>query len=389
MLVNAIRRGARRWQSYARERVDLRRASRSSAASLFELLGGRRCSRPTPADFVLLVLVGLHGHERAELPADRGRLRGRRRSVDPAQPPRRSTCRCCRWSSPSGCSPPASPSPTSGTDLGALGLLAVIGLIFQYLLRTALQLEERKDQARGAHARARVAAGRAARHGAADALAARQDDRAPLRGGRALLARDRQRARALPSATRTSCTPPRCCTTSASSSSRTRSSSPTRSSRRRTSRSSAAIRSRARGSSRGSTGYGPVAEIILAHHERIDGDGYPNGLAGEQIPLAARIISVADTYDVMTVARLLPPPGVVARGRSRSCGACPAPSSTATWSRSSSACSSERSVTFRHADDADFERELNLERRVRGLRRAARRRCLDDVFDAAPCRGGR
>ena len=47
-------------------------------------------------------------------------------------------------------------------------------------------------------------------------------------------------------------------------------------------------------------GYGPVAEIILAHHERIDGDGYPNGLAGEQIPLAARIISVADTYDVMT-----------------------------------------------------------------------------------------
>ena len=47
-------------------------------------------------------------------------------------------------------------------------------------------------------------------------------------------------------------------------------------------------------------GYGPVAEIILAHHERIDGNGYPNGLVGEQIPLAARIISVADTYDVMT-----------------------------------------------------------------------------------------
>ena len=47
-------------------------------------------------------------------------------------------------------------------------------------------------------------------------------------------------------------------------------------------------------------GYGPVAEIILAHHERIDGNGYPSGLVGEQIPLAARIISVADTYDVMT-----------------------------------------------------------------------------------------
>ena len=47
-------------------------------------------------------------------------------------------------------------------------------------------------------------------------------------------------------------------------------------------------------------GYGPVAEIILAHHERIDGKGYPRGLDGDEIPELARIISVADTYDVMT-----------------------------------------------------------------------------------------
>jgi len=47
-------------------------------------------------------------------------------------------------------------------------------------------------------------------------------------------------------------------------------------------------------------GYGPVAEIILAHHERIDGKGYPRGLSGDDIPELARIISVADTYDVMT-----------------------------------------------------------------------------------------
>src|SRR5260221_6733442 len=47
-------------------------------------------------------------------------------------------------------------------------------------------------------------------------------------------------------------------------------------------------------------GYGPVAEIILAHHERIDGKGYPRGLEGDSIPELARIISVADTYDVMT-----------------------------------------------------------------------------------------
>lgn len=42
------------------------------------------------------------------------------------------------------------------------------------------------------------------------------------------------------------------------------------------------------------------AEIVLAHHERYDGKGYPNGLKGEQIPLGARIFSVVDTLDAMT-----------------------------------------------------------------------------------------
>jgi hypothetical protein len=41
------------------------------------------------------------------------------------------------------------------------------------------------------------------------------------------------------------------------------------------------------------------AEIVIAHHERIDGSGYPRGLRGEQIPLEARILAVADTYDVL------------------------------------------------------------------------------------------
>ena len=47
-------------------------------------------------------------------------------------------------------------------------------------------------------------------------------------------------------------------------------------------------------------GYGPVADIIISHHERVDGKGYPHGVAGDEIPLGSRIISVADTYDVMT-----------------------------------------------------------------------------------------
>ena len=47
-------------------------------------------------------------------------------------------------------------------------------------------------------------------------------------------------------------------------------------------------------------GYRPVGEIILAHHERIDGLGYPHRLRGDEIPLISRIIAVADTYDVLT-----------------------------------------------------------------------------------------
>jgi HD-GYP domain-containing protein (c-di-GMP phosphodiesterase class II) len=43
-----------------------------------------------------------------------------------------------------------------------------------------------------------------------------------------------------------------------------------------------------------------VADGILYHHERWDGQGYPHGLAGPAIPLAARMITVADAFDVMT-----------------------------------------------------------------------------------------
>lgn len=46
--------------------------------------------------------------------------------------------------------------------------------------------------------------------------------------------------------------------------------------------------------------YAEIASIVRHHHERVDGEGYPDGLWGEQIPLISRIIAVADAYNAMT-----------------------------------------------------------------------------------------
>ena len=47
----------------------------------------------------------------------------------------------------------------------------------------------------------------------------------------------------------------------------------------------------------------PIVNVILSHHERYDGKGYPEGLSGSEIPLGARIVSVADIYDALTTER--------------------------------------------------------------------------------------
>ena len=47
----------------------------------------------------------------------------------------------------------------------------------------------------------------------------------------------------------------------------------------------------------------PVAPLILSHHERWDGKGYPSGLKGDEIPLGARILSVVDYFDALMAER--------------------------------------------------------------------------------------
>jgi HD-GYP domain-containing protein (c-di-GMP phosphodiesterase class II) len=51
-------------------------------------------------------------------------------------------------------------------------------------------------------------------------------------------------------------------------------------------------------------GFRDVAVWVMLHHERVDGTGYPHGLAGDEIPIEARILAVADAYEAMTADRV-------------------------------------------------------------------------------------
>ena len=110
-------------------------------------------------------------------------------------------------------------------------------------------------------------------------------------------------------------------------------------------------------------GYEPVAEIVHAHHERWDGGGYPRGLAGEAIPPGARLIAVADTYDVITARdsyrKPVPVEAAVMELR-RVAGQQLDPDVVEVFIR----LLTTGELSFRHGDDADFEAELGFRRRV-------------------------
>jgi putative nucleotidyltransferase with HDIG domain len=105
-------------------------------------------------------------------------------------------------------------------------------------------------------------------------------------------------------------------------------------------------------------GYAEVAEIILCHHERIDGRGYPRHLSGDDIPVLARILSIADCFDVMTARDSYRKPRSTA-------------AAIAELRRVAGSQLDERlveifagviegaGVDFRHADDEDLEVELS------------------------------
>jgi putative nucleotidyltransferase with HDIG domain len=114
------------------------------------------------------------------------------------------------------------------------------------------------------------------------------------------------------------------------------------------------------------SGYGPVAEIIRSHHERIDGNGYPDGLNGPDIPLLSRMISIADTYDVMTARdsyrKPVPQEEAIAELRRVS-----DTQLDGALVETFIHILDQRSISFQHTTDRDFERELAFDGRVRAF----------------------
>jgi putative nucleotidyltransferase with HDIG domain len=109
--------------------------------------------------------------------------------------------------------------------------------------------------------------------------------------------------------------------------------------------------------------YGPVAEIILAHHERVDGRGYPKGLPADEIPEIAKIISVAEVYDTLTASdtyRTQMSSFEALRELRRVAGS----QLDARYVEVLAELLAGAGVEYRHADKADFDAELDIERRI-------------------------
>jgi putative nucleotidyltransferase with HDIG domain len=110
--------------------------------------------------------------------------------------------------------------------------------------------------------------------------------------------------------------------------------------------------------------YGPVAEIVLAHHERIDGRGYPRGLPEKEIPEIAKIISVAEVYDTLTASdtyRTRMSSFEALRELRRVAGS----QLDSGYVEVLAQLLTGEGVDYRHADAADFDTELDMERRIK------------------------
>jgi uncharacterized domain HDIG len=109
--------------------------------------------------------------------------------------------------------------------------------------------------------------------------------------------------------------------------------------------------------------YGPVSEIVRAHHERLDGRGYPNGLPGEEIPEIARIIAVAEVYDTLTASDTYRTP-MSSFEALRELRRVTGTQLDGRYVEVLADLLSGEGLEYRHADTADFDTEVDMERRI-------------------------
>jgi putative nucleotidyltransferase with HDIG domain len=109
-------------------------------------------------------------------------------------------------------------------------------------------------------------------------------------------------------------------------------------------------------------GYDEVAAIVRAHHERVDGHGYPRGLSGEEIPALSRVIAIADAYDVMTARDSYQSPmspDEAAAELRREAGT----QFDAALVEAFLGVVRAKGVLYRHGEEADFDSELGRRKR--------------------------
>jgi putative nucleotidyltransferase with HDIG domain len=114
-------------------------------------------------------------------------------------------------------------------------------------------------------------------------------------------------------------------------------------------------------------GYGPVADAILYHHERVDGGGYPAGLIGKEIPLSSRILAICCVYDTMTMRDSYRPPMPPEEAMTELRAAAGHGQLDAELVESFIAMLLREGTTFAKGEHADFDTELAFERRVREM----------------------
>ncbi len=116
-------------------------------------------------------------------------------------------------------------------------------------------------------------------------------------------------------------------------------------------------------------GYGPVADAILYHHERVDGSGYPAGLIGKEIPLSSRILAICCVYDTMSKRASYRPPMGPAEAIGELRVAAQRGQLDAELVERFIAMLEREGSRFAESERVDFDTELAFERRVREMAR--------------------